>query len=359
LNSQAHLVFDHVTKRYGDFVALHPVNLEIRKGEFFSIIGPSGSGKTTLLGAVAGYVPPSAGHIFLGGVDVVTLPPQRRNIGMVFQNYALFPHMTVAENIAFPLKMRRVGQVRIEEEVKRMLGVVRLDGKGDRKPSALSGGQQQRVALARAAIFDPELLLMDEPLGALDKNLRADMQLEIKRFQQALGTTVLYVTHDQEEAAAMSDRIAVMNQGRVEQVGTAQGLYEQPQNSFVASVLGEANMFAIRSIAPTGDGAAIETAGGLRLATTGRGGTNSSIVCVRPEAITMAAQPVDQVNRLAGRVIDAVHGPGTLRYLVHPPEGNDIIIRMPCARGEEMYPVGSEVHIGWAAKDTLIVDASP
>jgi putative spermidine/putrescine transport system ATP-binding protein len=179
----------------------------------------------------------------------VTLPPQRRNIGMVFQNYALFPHMTVAENIAFPLKMRRVGQVRIEEEVKRMLGVVRLDGKGDRKPSALSGGQQQRVALARAAIFDPELLLMDEPLGALDKNLRADMQLEIKRFQQALGTTVLYVTHDQEEAAAMSDRIAVMNQGRVEQVGTAQGLYEQPQNSFVASVLGEANMFARRPAA--------------------------------------------------------------------------------------------------------------
>ena len=181
--------------------ALQPTSLTIEPGEFFSLIGPSGSGKTTLLGVTAGYIAPSSGHIRVDDRDLIGVPPFKRNIGMVFQNYSLFPHMSVAENIAFPLRMRRVGRVRTEERVKRMLAMVRLEGMGERRPSQLSGGQQQRVALARAAIYDPLLLLMDEPLSALDKNLREQMQFEVKQFQEALGATVLYVTHDQAEAA--------------------------------------------------------------------------------------------------------------------------------------------------------------
>src|SRR5690242_2303591 len=199
--------FIALEKRYGTVTALLPTNLDVRSGEFFAIIGPSGSGKSTLLGVTAGFIPASGGHILVDGRDLVGEPPYTRNIGMVFQNYSLFPHMSVAENIAFPLKMRRLAAAEVAAKVARMLEIVRLAGFGDRRPQQLSGGQQQRVALARAAVYDPILLLMDEPLGALDKNLREEMQEEIKRFQAAIGTTVIYVTHDQQEAACMADRI--------------------------------------------------------------------------------------------------------------------------------------------------------
>ena len=262
----ARVVYDGVTKQYGNLYALHPTSLEIESGEFFSIIGPSGSGKTTLLGVTAGFIPPTDGQILVDGRDLVGIPPFQRNIGMVFQNYSLFPHMTVAQNIGFPLRMRKLGRAEADERIKRMLGVVRLGGMADRYPAQLSGGQQQRVALARAAVYDPVLLLMDEPLSALDKNLREEMQREIKAFQQALGATVIYVTHDQYEASSMSHRIAIMNGGRVAQIGSPRELYENPRNRFVASFLGEANLFEVRRHEPAaGNRTLVETGQGFRI----------------------------------------------------------------------------------------------
>ena len=250
----ANVEYDGVSKIYGSVHALRPTNLRVEPGEFFSIIGPSGSGKTTLLGVTAGFIPPNTGKILINNENIVSVPPYRRSIGMVFQDYALFPHMTVGENVGFPLRMRRFKRNEIASRVERILSTVHLDGFHHRRPNQLSGGQQQRVALARAAVYDPLLLLMDEPLSALDKNLREAMQDEVKQFHMALGSTVLYVTHDQVEASAMSDRIAIMNEGRIEQIGTPKDLYEHPRNRFVASFLGEANLFNVVSVEPRGDG---------------------------------------------------------------------------------------------------------
>ena len=241
----AALEFAGLGKRYGAVAALLPTDLTIAPGEFFAVLGPSGSGKSTLLGTVAGFVAPSGGRVLIDGIDITAAPPHRRNIGMVFQNYALFPYLSVAQNIAFPLKMRRLKRAEIAARVTRALEMVRLAGFADRMPAQLSGGQQQRVALARAAVYDPPLLLMDEPLGALDKNLREEMQEELRQFHRGVGATILYVTHDQQEAASMADRMAIMNHGAIEQVGPPHELYERPRNSFVARFLGEANMFGI------------------------------------------------------------------------------------------------------------------
>ncbi len=235
-----------LTKVYGDVVAADQVTLDIAPGEFITLLGPSGSGKTTTLMMVAGFVLPTAGQILVNGEDIAFQPPHKRNIGMVFQNYALFPHMTVAENIAFPLKMRKWSREQIRQAVREVLQLVRLPGFEERFPRQLSGGQQQRVALARALVFRPPVLLMDEPLGALDKKLREEMQLEIKHIQESTHTTTIYVTHDQEEALTMSDRIAVMNGGRIEQVGTPRELYEQPVSQFVADFIGESNFLSGR-----------------------------------------------------------------------------------------------------------------
>jgi putative spermidine/putrescine transport system ATP-binding protein len=355
MGQAVHLSIRNVRKNYGEFVALHATSIDIQKGEFFSIIGPSGSGKTTLLGAMAGFNPPSSGEILLSGTDIVNLAPYRRDIGMVFQNYSLFPHMTVAENIAFPLKMRRFTRTDIDQKVRRMLATVKLEDRANRKPSELSGGQQQRVALARAAVYDPALLLMDEPLGALDKNLRSEMQFEIKQFQRVLGATVVYVTHDQEEAAAMSHRIAVMNHGRVEQVGTAQTLYEHPENRFVASFIGEANIFSIRSIACERGLLQIETKEGPTLWSADSGIIDPQFVCIRPEVITIGPGAGESENKSEGQIIDSVHGTGTLRYVVRVSQSLDIVVRSPCSRGETMYSVGSMVQLGWRARDTSLV----
>jgi len=237
----ARLQLIELTKVYGDVVAADRVTLDIAPGEFITLLGPSGSGKTTTLMMVAGFVIPTSGQILVNGEDIAFRPPHKRNIGMVFQNYALFPHMTVAENIAFPLKMRKWPRDRIEQAVREALQLVRLPGFEQRYPRQLSGGQQQRVALARALVFRPPVLLMDEPLGALDKKLREEMQLEIKHIQESLNITTIYVTHDQEEALTMSDRIAVMRDGRIEQIGTPRELYERPASEFVASFIGESN----------------------------------------------------------------------------------------------------------------------
>ncbi|MGX6447113.1 ABC transporter ATP-binding protein, partial [Patulibacter sp. S7RM1-6] len=231
-----------LTKHYGDAVAVDGIDLEARPGEFLTFLGPSGSGKTTTLNMIAGFVDITAGELRIDDRPVQALPPHKRDIGMVFQHYALFPHMTVAENVAYPLKQRKVEKGERARLVAAALAKVGLEGFGDRRPSALSGGQQQRVALARAIVYSPRVLLMDEPLGALDRKLRDQLRLEIKRIHGELGTTFVYVTHDQEEALALSDRIAVFNHGRVEQVGTAEELYEAPRTLFCAQFLGESTV---------------------------------------------------------------------------------------------------------------------
>src|SRR5579885_3816834 len=346
-----------LAKDYGGVTALAPTDLEVRPGEFFSLIGPSGSGKSTLLGMVAGFVPPSAGRILIDGADVVALPPYRRNIGMVFQNYALFPHMSVAENIAFPLRMRKMPRSRIEARVKEMLETVRLAGFAERSPAQLSGGQQQRVALARAAAYDPALLLMDEPLGALDKNLREEMQYEIKRFHSKIGATILYVTHDQDEAATMSDRIAILNHGRIVQVGRPRELYEAPNSPFVASFLGEANLFevaAVRQAPPLR--LRVETKDGLTMSANQHPDFKAdAVVCVRPEAIQISANAGAAANVVAGRVLDAVYTAGSLRYRVEVAPGRVVLVRRPLQRQTAVIEVGSPVYLAWDIADTILI----
>ena len=236
--------FKNVTKRFGGVVAVENFSLSVQKGQFVTLLGSSGSGKSTSLMMLAGFMTPNAGNIYIEGRDVTELPPHRRNIGLVYQNYALFPHMTVAANVAFPLKMRNVAKDEIARRVNATLRKVRLDGFAERFPSQLSGGQQQRVALARAMVFEPAILLMDEPLGALDKSLREELQFEIKRIQHEVGITTIYVTHDQEEAMSMSDNVVVMSKGRIEQAAPPTDLYEHPRTAFIAHFIGAANVIA-------------------------------------------------------------------------------------------------------------------
>ena len=259
----ASLAITGVSKSYGDVKAVRDVSLSVKAGEFLSLLGPSGSGKTTLLMMIAGFEHPDSGKIEVGGQDMTYVEPNLRNIGMVFQRYALFPHMTVASNIAFSLRMRRVPRNQIEERVRQALAMVRLSDYGDRRPDQLSGGQQQRVAVARATVFDPPMILMDEPLGALDKKLREQLQIEIKALQRELGATVIYVTHDQQEALTMSDRVAVTNHGRIEQLSSPKDLYEKPESAFVADFVGDTNLLT-GQVTGISDGlASIDIGGGV------------------------------------------------------------------------------------------------
>ncbi|MEO1397806.1 MAG: ABC transporter ATP-binding protein, partial [Pseudomonadota bacterium] len=257
--SDAYVRFENVQKSYdGETLVVKDLNIDIPEGEFLTMLGPSGSGKTTSLMMLAGFEPATNGEIFLDGKSINNVPPNKRGIGMVFQNYALFPHMTVAENLAFPLRVRGMGKVEIETKVARALAMVELHEMGGRRPAQLSGGQQQRVAVARALVFDPSLILMDEPLGALDKQLREQMQYEIKHIHENLGVTVVYVTHDQAEALTMSDRIAVFNDGIIQQLSSPSDLYENPQNSFVAQFIGENNRLQGRVKQVSGKVATVE-----------------------------------------------------------------------------------------------------
>ena len=278
--------FRGISKHYGSFCAIHGLQLDIRAGEFMTLLGPSGSGKTTTLMLIAGFDAPSAGEILIDGAPVVRLPPYRRNVGMVFQSYALFPHMTVAENIGFPLKQRGVVRAERDAAVRRMLDLVQLPGFAGRYPQQLSGGQQQRVAIARAVVFDPQVLLMDEPLSALDKQLRDAMQMEIKRLHDRLGITFVYVTHDQGEALAMSDRVAVMNEGRVEQLASPQAVYDAPSNRFVAAFVGQANFAPVSSVAEQDDGLLVWTAWGAAVRAPQQPHASGCACMVRPERMT-------------------------------------------------------------------------
>ncbi len=351
-----------LTKSYGAQVALRPTDLVVEPGEFFSLIGPSGSGKSTLLGAIAGFLPPTAGLIEIDGRDVVGEPPYRRNIGMVFQNYALFPHMTVFENVAFPLRLRKLGAVEIKQRVERMLETVRLANLGGRAPAQLSGGQQQRVALARAAVYDPRLLLMDEPLGALDKNLREEMQYEIRQFHAALGVTIIYVTHDQDEAATMSDRIAIMKDGNLLQVGKPRELYDRPRNAFAAGFLGEANIFDVSQVSSNGHGTfAVTTREGLVLtaASCDSQADRPLVVCIRPEALAIgtsaAHEHSDHGSTIDGVVQDVVFTGGTMRYRVRSPSGALLTVKLVSQRQAIPFAIGDAVAVSCAATDVAIL----
>jgi putative spermidine/putrescine transport system ATP-binding protein len=313
--------FEHVFKRYpgSQAAAVDDLNLHVEAGEFLTLLGPSGSGKTTTLMLLAGFEAPNSGSIRLNGKAIESLPPHQRNIGVVFQNYSLFPHMTVAQNVAFPLSVRKVPAADIASKVAAALDKVHLQSFAERQPNQLSGGQQQRVALARALVFEPRLVLMDEPLSALDKKLREEMQLEIRRLHRELGVTMVFVTHDQSEAMTLSDRVAVFNHGRIEQLASPQMLYDAPANPFVANFLGDNNIIQGRhtagvSQALDGARAAIRVAGGKGLQ--GRTGDGKSAtrdaeatLCVRPEFLQVAAHAdgLDTANCLDARLLDIIH----------------------------------------------------
>ncbi|GMU71219.1 MAG: ABC transporter ATP-binding protein [Burkholderiales bacterium] len=302
--------FDGISKSYdGRTDVVRSLDLALARGEFLTLLGPSGSGKTTTLMMLAGFEEPTRGTISIEGRRIDNVPPHKRGIGMVFQNYALFPHMTVAENLAFPLQMHGAPRAGIRDRVRRALDMVRLPDLGDRRPAQLSGGQQQRVAVARALIYEPRILLMDEPLGALDKQLREQMQLEIKHLHENLGLTVVYVTHDQSEALTMSDRIAVFHQGVVQQLATPSELYERPTNAFVAAFVGESNRLDGTVVARDGEGCSVRIADGSTLAATPVGDlvTGARVVLsVRPESIRLFAAD-GAANRRSASVIETIY----------------------------------------------------
>lgn len=349
------LSFKGVSKMYGSAYALHPTDLEVHPGEIFAVIGPSGSGKTTLLNLTAGYATPSTGSIEVDGVSIEKKPPYKRDIGMVFQGYSLFPHMTVAENIAFPLRVRREPKSEIGRRVGEMIDLVRLQGMADRFPAALSGGQQQRVALARAAVYNPLLLLMDEPLSALDKNLRDQMQNEIKQFHQSVGSTYIYVTHDQGEAASLADRMAIMADGRIQQIGTARSLYEAPRNRFVATFLGHANIFDVSEARREAAGIIVRTHSDaeIRIAGVPDIPLDSICCCVRPESLIVSSGKVVADNVMAGVLYDATFINGVLHRKVRIDNGPEIIEQSSAKLAS--IQIGERVQVGWSADDTLLL----
>ncbi|WP_442778540.1 ABC transporter ATP-binding protein [Cobetia sp. L2A1] len=359
--------FSDVQKSYdGETLVVKGFNLEVRRGEFVTLLGPSGSGKTTCLMMMAGFETPTHGEILLDGVPINKLPPHKRGIGMVFQNYALFPHMSVAENLAFPLEVRGMSKEEITSKVANALDMVRLGEFGDRRPGQLSGGQQQRVALARALVFEPELVLMDEPLGALDKNLREEMQFEIKRIHQRLGVTMLYVTHDQTEALTMSDRIAVFNDGIVQQLATPEALYEAPENAFVAYFIGENNRLnGVVSRLDGGEAYCTVTLDGgeevkaLPVAIKAMG--ERTQLSLRPERVRLLAEESSDAplpdNVFTAEVKEVIYLGDHLRTRVAVCGSEEFIIKTPNADGYPVLKPGQSLKVGWDAQDCRALDA--
>ena len=329
----------------GASLVVRDLNLDIQRGEFLSLLGPSGSGKTTTLMMLAGFESPTAGEISLNGVPITRTPPHKRNFGMVFQNYALFPHMTVAENIAYPLRVRKLPQAEREAKVARALEMVQMDTMGMRYPAQMSGGQQQRVALARALVFDPQLVLMDEPLGALDKQLREHMQIELKALHRRLGVTFVYVTHDQSEALTMSDRVAVFNDGRIQQIDRVDRLYETPTNRFVANFVGDNAVLEARVHATQGEDCEVVLKDGSRLhgRNVNRAAVGDAVQCsVRPERIQLAdgASP----NTLSGTVMDVIYFGDHLRLRCKTASEAELMVKLALNHAAVPTP-GHTVHL--------------
>ncbi|MCL4459911.1 MAG: ABC transporter ATP-binding protein [Chloroflexi bacterium] len=349
---------DHLTKRFGEVVAVDDLCLEIKKGEFITLLGPSGSGKTTTLLMIAGFELPTSGEIFIDDEPVGFKPPYKRDVGMVFQNYALFPHMTVYDNIAFPLQMRKMAPKEIAERIRTVLELVKLSGMGKRYPRQLSGGQQQRVALGRALVFNPPVLLMDEPLGALDRKLREHMQIEIKHIQRQVNTTVIYVTHDQEEALVMSDRIAVMNDGRVQQVGTPDELYERPLNRFVADFIGETNLLQGEVIGISSNACTVLTEGGLTIQTVRSDEVSPGqrvSVALRPEKILFVGKDIAGPNRWEGIIEEVIYIGEITKYRIGTVGGEILTVRLQNRLETPRLRKGDRVILGWGLEDAKIV----
>jgi spermidine/putrescine transport system ATP-binding protein len=338
-SERAGVVLKSVSKRYADVQAVDDISLTVRQGEFFSLLGPSGCGKTTTLRMIAGFERPDSGRIAIGDADVTDTPPHKRRVNTVFQSYALFPHLSVAENVGFGLRFRKIAAGEKRARIDESLELVRLAGLGNRKPHQLSGGQQQRVALARALILSPDVLLLDEPLGALDAKLRRELQIELKSIQREVGITFLYVTHDQEEALTMSDRLAVMSGGRVEQLGTPREVYEHPATAFVADFIGVSNL--MRAWA---DGSGGVEVGDVRLAVA-QPTTGESVVrlAIRPERVRIEAQGEAGENRVPVRIERFVYLGSTTQVFVVLPGGDRLQALVANSEDVEEYDVGAEV----------------
>ena len=358
VNPGAEVRVERLTKTYGDVAAVDDVSVTMAGGSFFTLLGPSGSGKTTTLMMIAGFTHPSRGEIFVDGAPVGGLAPQKRDLGVVFQSYALFPHLTVAENITFPLRVRGTPAAEIRRRVGEMLELVRLVGYDGRLPRQLSGGEQQRVALARALVFHPRVLLMDEPLGALDRKLRTHMQIELKQLQRQLDVTVIYVTHDQEEALSMSAAVAVMRRGRIEQVGRPAELYESPRSRFVAEFLGESNAFeAVVVEALAGGACVVRTPDGLAL----RGvaveppRAGQAVDCtVRPEKLVIGGTASGDLNHAKGVVEDSTYGGDVTRHRVRLEGGGALHVKVLNQLGAPVRASGDRVMLAWSAADTRV-----
>ena len=343
--------------------AVDQLSLAVNKGEFLTVLGPSGSGKTTILMMLAGFEDPTGGEILLNGRSLYKIPPFRRNIGVVFQSYALFPHKTVAENVAFPLKRRKLPRATINEKVSSMLEIVELNGFEMRRPNQLSGGQQQRVALARALVFEPSLVLMDEPLGSLDRKLREQMQLEIKKLHEACGMTFIYVTHDQDEALTMSDRIAIIDKGRIQQVGTPQEIYERPTNAFVAQFIGENNMLTgtVQGINGSTCTVALDTGQVITAQRMGVDGNDSrTLVCVRPERISINGRQNGNRNSLTGTVAELIYFGDHTRACVDVPGLGMVIAKLPhhTNNGHMQPRRGCEVKLHWEDQSCIALQSA-
>ena len=359
-NDTAHVAFENVSKSFdGRNMVISDLNLEVARGEFLTMLGPSGSGKTTCLMMLAGFEALTAGTIRIDGGSVHDLPPRKRGIGMVFQNYALFPHMTVGGNLAFPLEVRGMEKEQQRERVERVLRLVRLDGMEDRRPGQLSGGQQQRVAIARALVFEPDLVLMDEPLGALDRRLREEMQYEIRRIHRTLGVTMVYVTHDQQEAMVMSDRIAVLRDGMVEQIDGPEALYEEPMRSFVARFIGENNRLHGRVQEIDGDICRVETGGqivqALRAVPCGPG--DATTLSIRPERVAVAPKPGQYTNELEADIEDMTFLGDHLRLRLAVCGRTDFVAKIPNVVGHGAVLEGDRIRIGWTPTDCRALNA--
>ena len=350
-----------LSKRFNEVVAVDAISLTIESGEFFSLLGPSGCGKTTTLRMIGGFEQPSSGRIELRGRDVTTDPPDKRPVNMVFQNYALFPHLDVGDNVAFGLKRRRVAREDIERRVDEALELVHLTGYQRRKPNQLSGGQQQRVALARALVNRPNVLLLDEPLGALDLKLRKRLQVELKRIQQEVGITFVYVTHDQEEALTMSDRIAVMHHGRIEQLGTPEALYERPTTTFVADFIGTTNLLR-GTVEALDDGAALVRLEGGDVCRIGRPGRSVGQVVdisLRPEAIAIgpAEDGAGAAPGISATIQQSAYLGSAVQYLVRTTGG--VVLTVLVSRSAERLPTAQVVRLRWPPDDALVLGDRP
>ncbi|MDQ6433919.1 ABC transporter ATP-binding protein [Mesorhizobium sp. LHD-90] len=347
--------FEAVRKSYdGANYVVRGLDLDVAEGEFLTLLGPSGSGKTTTLMMLAGFEEPTHGSISLGGARIDSVPAYDRNIGMVFQNYALFPHMTVGENVAFPLKMRGVSKSQISERVSSALDMVRMAGFESRRPSQLSGGQQQRIALARALVFEPRLVLMDEPLGALDKQLREHMQIEIKHLHERLGINVVYVTHDQSEALTMSDRVGVFSDGVLQQIATPHELYEKPANIFVAGFVGENNVVPGEVVdidaglcrVRTPDGSVISAVAGEHVRKPAR-----VVVVVRPERIVLAREGDEAANRFAGKLEEVIYHGDHVRLRLNLLGSEGLQVKLAASAITAPFSLGATIHVGWRPQD--------